>query len=456
MARKFLTAIDLAQSELMHARIQNIPGTTGPPTPVKGQLYFDSTGNVLYWWDGTVWVAAKSAAAAFGNVTPETTFGGASNNGAASTVARSDHAHGNPVHDAAAHSAIPLSALAVPTGPVSMNGQKLTNVGTPTTGTDAANKDYVDNLSAGLSWKDAVRAASTANLTLSAPQTVDGVALIAGDRVLVKNQTTPSQNGIYVVAAGAWTRATDADAQDELVGAATFVSEGTTLGNSAWVMTTDAPITVNTTALTWAQFGGGSAFTAGAGLLLTGSVLDVVAANGSLVVNADNMQVGYTASGGEAGTSLLPARGDHVHTAAYVPVARTISTTLPLTGGGDLSANRTLDINVFTSGARGIVPASGGNAVHFLSADGTWKAVPLDTTAGDARYTRKFAQNVGGATSATVTHNLGTKDVDVHVYRVASPFDQIECDVEHTDTNTVTLRFTVAPAAAEYRCVVVG
>ena len=386
MARKFLTAIDLVQNELQNPRIHNVPGTIGPPTPVKGQMYFDSTGNVMYWWDGSLWVAAKSAAAAFGNVTAEPTFGSASNNGAAGTVARSDHAHGNPVHDAAAHSAISLSALAVPTGALSMNGQRLTNLGTPTTGTDGTTKDYVDNLSAGLSWKDAVRAASIGNLTLSAPQTVDGVAVIAGDRVLVKNQTTPSQNGIYVVAAGAWTRATDADTEAELVNATVFVSEGTQ-ADTAWVLTTNAPITVNTTALTIVQFGAGTSYTAGNGLTLTGSTFDIVPLNGSIVVAADSVAVGFAASGGDAGTAVLPARGDHLHSALY---------------------------------------------------------------------TRKYAVSVGGSVTATVTHNLGTKDVNVQVYRVASPFDEVECDVELTDTNTVTLRFAIAPAASEYRCVVIG
>ena len=134
-------------------------------------------------------------------------------------MSRSDHHHGNPAHAFGDHSAYRLDQWAVPTADVSLNSRKLTSLATPTVGTDATNKDYVDNLSAGLAWKDSVRAATTANITLSAPQTVDTVSVIAGDRVLVKNQTTPSQNGIYVVAAGAWTRATDADTSDELVNA---------------------------------------------------------------------------------------------------------------------------------------------------------------------------------------------------------------------------------------------
>jgi len=454
MSRKFLTHIDLAKNEIQNGVAQNL--AAAPSSPVKGQFYFNSTDNIWYWWDGTVWNPAKSGAPAFGNVVPESTFGGASANGVLSTVSRSDHAHGNPAHDAAAHSAIPLSALAAATATINMGGFRITNVGAPTAGTDATTKDYVDNLAAGLAWKDSVRAATTANITLSAPQTIDGVAVIAGDRVLVKNQTTPSQNGIYIVAAGAWTRATDADSEAELLSSTVFVQEGTTQADTAWTMTANAPITVNTTALPWVQFGGADIYTAGAGMTQTGNVFDVIAGNGSLVVSADSMVVGYSASGGDAGSSLLPARGDHAHGATYVPLARTITTNAPLTGGGPLSANLTLDVSTFTSGARGVVPASGGSASQFLSADGSWKAVPLDTTAGDIRYGRKFSQAVGGAVSVAVTHNFNTRDVEVQVYRVAAPYDTVECDEERTDANTVTLRFTTAPAAGEYRVVVIG
>ena len=107
----------------------------------------------------------KHGREAFGAVTAQTTFGGASGNGSNVTLARSDHTHGTPTHDAAAHSAITLSDLAVPTANVSFAGVKITSLGTPTTGTDATTKDYVDNLTAGLSWKEAVRIASTGNLT---------------------------------------------------------------------------------------------------------------------------------------------------------------------------------------------------------------------------------------------------------------------------------------------------
>lgn len=134
---------------------------------------------------------------------------------------------------------------------------------------------YVDAAVNGLAWKDSVRVATAGNITLSGTQTIDGVAVVAGNRVLVKNQTTASANGIYVAAAGAWTRATDADSSGDLVSAAVFVSEGGTQADTAWIMTTNEAITVGSTALTWTQFGAGTTYTAGAGLALTGNVFSV-------------------------------------------------------------------------------------------------------------------------------------------------------------------------------------
>jgi len=375
MSRKFLTAVDLAKNELQNAVVQNL--AAAPSSPVKGQLYFDTSTNTLYWWNGTSWVAASpgSGFPGYGSVPQEQTFGASKADGVATTVARSDHGHGNPVHDDAAHSAVHLNALAPPTAAINMNGQYIQNLLSPVGASDAATKSYVDTAAQGLDGKASVRAASTANLTLSGTQTVDGVALVATDRVLVKNQTTTAQNGVYDVAAGAWTRSTDVDTWNELVSAYVWVEGGTTNADSGWLCTVDAGGTLNTTAVTWVQFSGAGQITSGAGLTKTGNTLDVGAGTG-ITVAADS--------------------------------------------------------------------------------------VALDTTYTDGRYAtvangvKRFAANVGGSTSQAVTHNLGTKDVVVSVYRVASPFDDVECDVERTDTNNVTVRFTTAPAASEYRVVVLA
>ncbi|MDR3015121.1 MAG: head decoration protein [Delftia acidovorans] len=155
------------------------------------------------------------------------------------------------------------------------SGNRVTNLADAVNPQDAVTKAQFDAGIQGIKWKDPVRAATTANITLSGTQTIDGVAVIAGDRVLVKNQTAGSANGIYMAAVGAWTRATDFDASSEVLGAATFVSEGLTNGNSQWFMTTDAPITIGTTALVFIQVNGGASYTAGNGISITGGVIAV-------------------------------------------------------------------------------------------------------------------------------------------------------------------------------------
>lgn len=143
--------------------------------------------------------------------------------------------------------------------------------------TDAVNKSQLDAAIQGLSWKSpGARVATTANITLTGVQTIDGVSVVAGDSVLVKNQTAPAANGIYVVASGAWARRADADTAAKILNAAIFVSEGTTHGNQQWTMTTDAPITLGTTGLVWGQIGGGSGnVTAGNGINIAGNVVSV-------------------------------------------------------------------------------------------------------------------------------------------------------------------------------------
>ncbi|MCQ4143221.1 hypothetical protein [Vogesella sp. AC12] len=157
----------------------------------------------------------------------------------------------------------------------------------PTNALDAATKQYVDNMAAGLEVKTSVRAATTANIALSGTQTIDGVVLVAGDRVLVKNQATASQNGLYVIAAGAWTRTTDTDVWNELVSAFVFVESGTSNADSGWVCTVDPGGTLGATSVSWTQFAGAGTVTAGTGLSVSGN--QVALAAGSNVLALHNL-----------------------------------------------------------------------------------------------------------------------------------------------------------------------
>jgi len=141
------------------------------------------------------------------------------------------------------------------TGNLNANSNKVTNLAAPTNADDAATKSYVDALSVGLDFKASVRAASVSNLTLSGEQTVDGVALVAGDRILVKAQDDAEDNGIYVVATGAWARSADANTSALVnAGLFCFVEEGTTNDNTGWVLATNNPITLGTTELSFVKF----------------------------------------------------------------------------------------------------------------------------------------------------------------------------------------------------------
>ena len=161
--------------------------------------------------------------------------------------------------------------------------------------TSLVSKEYVDAVKVGLDFKDSVRVATTANISLSsAPAAIDGVTLSSDDRVLVKDQSTGSQNGLYVFngSGSAMTRATDADANAEVTsGMFTFVTEGSTNADSGFVLTTDGSITVGTTALAFAQFSGAGQITAGAAMTKTGNTLDVAVDGQSLEVSSDALRI---------------------------------------------------------------------------------------------------------------------------------------------------------------------
>lgn len=239
------------------------------------------------------------AVSSFGSVTGQTSFGSSSANGSATSISRSDHTHGTPTHGNTAHNTVNISALAGPTADVSWGNYKITSLADPTLAQDAATKAYVDSVAQGLNIHDPVQAGTTATLasitggtvtynngtagvgatlTLSVALTVlDGYTLATGDRVMVKNEATAANNGVYTINAAktVLTRATDCDTPAELNGGDFFfIQNGTVLDNTGWVVI-DPVTTIGTTPVVFAQFSGAGTYTAGNGLTLTANQFSV-------------------------------------------------------------------------------------------------------------------------------------------------------------------------------------
>ncbi len=218
-----------------------------------------------------------------------------------------------------------LAEMAAPAAAVSLNSQKITNLADPTADADAANKGYVDGVAQGLDVKDSVKATTTANGTLASAfangQTIDGVSLSTNDRILIKDQSTQTENGIYTVnASGAPTRADDLATGADAAGAFVFVEQGTVNAENGFVCTSNkGSAVVGTNNLTFAQFSGAGQITTADGLQKTGNTISVdLKANGGLVIESSEVAVDLAASsitgtlaisdGGTGATSASAAR----------------------------------------------------------------------------------------------------------------------------------------------------
>jgi hypothetical protein len=534
MARKFLTPIDLSQLELQNAKIQNLSTTqiNAISSPVAGQFVFDTTLTILKVYSGTAWTPVGSTTTGSGApaTTPTSTgalyfdttnnllyvsngtsssanwvtseprggsgdianLGGANSGGSSLKVANADHVHR---HTGTDHASIKLSDLGGANGAdISLNSYKITNLATPVSGTDAANKNYVDAAAAGIDWKASVRAATVgSSITLSNTQTLDGVSLVAGDRVLVKDQTpggSDSTNGIYVVVSGgAWTRATDfSTTATKVANTAVFVEEGTLNKDTGWTLVTNEPITVGTTAIAFTQFTGLGEVTVSGGLVKNVNDLSVGTASTSrIVVNSTNIdlatvsQTNTTASGlglvnsvtidsygrttGQA-TSTLDST--YFQNSTGTLTIKSGSITNSLLTNSSISINAGTNISVSTSpislggsttiGITGqIAVANGGTGASTAASaranlSSTSNSLPQKYTATNPSLTP-----TSGSVSWVVNHALGSQPVVVQVYD-STALTSVEVDVSRTDANNVTLSWVSSSSvsAGAYTVVVIG
>jgi len=278
-------------------------------------------------------------------------------------------------------------------GALAMGTNKITGLGTPTADADAVTKSYVDAIAQGIDAKASVVAASTANITLSGAQTIDGVSVIAGDRVLVKDQTTASNNGIYLCASGSWTRTTDADTYAELVAAYTFVEGGTVNANNGFICTIPTSGTLGSTSITFAQFSGAGQVTAGTGMSKTGNTLNVnTASSARIVVGADEIDLATT------GVTASTYKSVTVDTFGRI-TAGTNPTTI--SGYGITDAYTKTEVDTSLSGKL----STTGGTMSGAIAMGTSKITGLgDPTNNQDAATKTYVDGIlGSATSAATS-----------------------------------------------------
>jgi hypothetical protein len=308
------------------------------------------------------------------------------------TISGSSNTLTNIANASLTNSSVTVGTTNIALGATSLTLAGLTSVTVtqdPTQALQLATKQYVDNIAQGLNAKQPVVCATTANITLSGEQTIDGVTT-SSSRVLVKNQSTQSQNGIYVSAAGAWTRALDADTWNELVSAYVWVSQGTINGDTGWVCTVDAGGTLGVTAVTWVQFSGAGTYTAGTGLTLTGTQFSIT----NTTVTASSY-----GSASSVATFTVNAQGQltlAATTAIAIAASQVTSGTLAVAQGGTNIASYTIGDMLYASGATTLSKLALGTTNYVMTAGAT-----------APQYVAQSTLSVGSATNATNATNTG-------------------------------------------------
>lgn len=489
MATKFVTNLDLNQNQILNGTFE-ILSSDPSSNNFEGRMIYNSTEDTIKVYSGSAWRKMLHSVVSGGSYTDAITISEA--NGTITltlNLADTDSAgllsatFWNRLNDATADATASKLALRDANGNI--------KVATPTDDAHAATKGYVDAARSGLDVKQSVRVATTGPVTLATSlengDTLDGVTLATGDRILVKDQSTASENGVYVVnSSGAPTRATDFDSSAEVTpGAFTFVEEGTANGDSGWVLTNNGSITVGTTGLVFAQFSGAGQITAGAGLTKTGNTIDAVGTSNRITVNADSIDIASTYVG-QSSITTLGTITTGTWSADTIAVNKGGTGVTSFTDNGIIYGNGSSALDVTAAGTQyqvlqagsGGVPEFG--ALNLAQSAATTGQLPIAkggtnaSTEAGARtnlaaggtqgsgvstpvLARKVTKAVGNGadTSFTVVHAFNTREVMIQVYD-SSNYDTVIADTVRTDADTVTVSFSTAPSSGAYTVVVIG
>ena len=431
MAQKFLTNLDLNSNQLINAKFEAL--ATNPSSGnFEGRMYFNTaTFTVMVYANGAWRKSVHSIVSGGGAGIAEALTVSESNGTVTLTLAVADADSAGLLTAAFFTDLTNATSSATANAIAKRDASGNISVATPSADGHAATKGYVDSARSGLDVKQSVRVATTAAINLSldleAGDVIDGVTLAQGDRVLVKNQGTASENGIYVAvasAAGAASRATDADSNTEVTaGMFTFVEEGTVNADSGFVLTTDGPITLGSTSLVFVQFSGAGQITAGDGLTKSGNTINAVGTASRISVSQDAIDIDANYAGQNTITTL-----------------GTITT--GVWNGTDVAV---------ADGGTGASDATTARTNLGIKTTGT---AATTTTATLARVAAQgnTAHSSGTSTTAVV-HNFNTTDVIVQVYEVATG-ETVVGDVNRTNADTVTVVLLGNHSANAFRIVV--
>jgi len=431
MATKFLTNIDLNQNQLVNATFE-VLGTAPSTGNFEGRMYYNSTTDSIEIYGNGAWRKVVNSISSGGGVGIAEALTVSESNGVVTlTLNVADTDSAGLLSSAFWNDLNGATSDATASKLVKRDANGNIKVAEPTDAAHAATKGYVDAARAGLDVKQSVRAATTGPVNLStgleAGDTLDTtVTLAEGNRVLVKDQATASQNGIYVVqASGAAVRATDFDGTGEVSGGAfTFVEEGTVNADSGWVVTSNGAIAVGTDAINWAQFSGAGSITAGDGLTKTGNTIDVVGTTDRISVSANAVDIASTYAGQNTITTL-----GTITTGVWN--GTDVAVTDGGTGASTAADARTNLASTSTSGQTTSVAVLA-RVVHQACA----------------------ASSVGVSTT-TVTHNFGTKNVTVQVYQVSTG-ETVNCDVVRSSNDAVVVTMNGTISSDDFHIVVTG